>query len=194
MDDIYGRELSFSKESFLTETGHRVCRIKVSRNNNGGTSSLWAGFVLIAGLLCICRMSCFVVNTSQYITVPISVELSAYLIIVGLILLSNNTGSPPKDTLLVMERIGIQITHESGWLWSRPSSLFLSLRSIHNVIMVETFFRHKVIFYLAILIKPDDHCELKNTKMIPIFTDLLPRHRLLVDVYQEIMSLLDFGE
>lgn len=193
MDDIYGRELSFSKESFLTETGHRVCRIKVSRNNNGGGSSLWAG--LVAGLLSICGVSCFVMNTSQYnITVPISVELSTYLIILGLILLTNNTGSPPKDTLLVMERIGIQITHESGWLWSRPSSLFFSLRSIHNVIMAETFFRHKVIFYLAILIKSNDHCELKNTKMIPIFTDLLPRHKLLVDVYQEIMSLLDFDE
>ena len=73
MDDIYGRELSFSKESFLTETGHRVCRIKVSRkvNGGGGGSTLWAGLVLIATLLCIRRLSCFVVNTSEYFTVSI---------------------------------------------------------------------------------------------------------------------------
>lgn len=75
MDDIYGRELSFSKESFLTETGHRVCRIKVSRNNNGGGSSLWAG--LVAGLLSICGVSCFVMNTSQY---NITVSMKCYYV------------------------------------------------------------------------------------------------------------------
>jgi hypothetical protein len=85
--------------------------------------------------------------------------------------------------------------HSSNGWWTKPTSRFIPFTEIKDIIINETFYRHKVVYYLALLVKckdcDDDRVDnFDDVEVVPLFTDIMPRYSIIVIIYKGVKDIL----
>ncbi|KFM72078.1 Phosphatidylinositol N-acetylglucosaminyltransferase subunit H, partial [Stegodyphus mimosarum] len=92
-----------------------------------------------------------------------------------------------QESLLVIASLGLQLT--TTFVTGRKASQFILQRDIQDVVINEGIFMHRVLFYLAVLLR--DVKDPTNLKcLIPLFKYTFPRLDCLESIYNGIQASL----
>lgn len=95
-----------------------------------------------------------------------------------------------QEIVTVIRSTGVQLT--TLYATGRRQTQFIDLRHIDDVVINEAVSMHKVVYYLAVLLKSDEHHQSLHgsTRVLPFFLHSMPRLDTLTDIYQSIHSVL----
>lgn len=111
------------------------------------------------------------------------------LVLIGILALCRQQR---QDVLVVMKGIGVQLNSRSNWKFVNKSdkNVFIPLTNIIDLVIHEGFHGYgQVIFYMCVLTK-----NTKDNDMIKVvFSELLPRKDILVQVWKQSRNVLFNG-
>ncbi|GIX84362.1 phosphatidylinositol N-acetylglucosaminyltransferase subunit H [Caerostris darwini] len=90
-----------------------------------------------------------------------------------------------QESLLVIASIGLQLT--TTFVTGRKESQFIFNRNIYDVVINEGMYMHRIIFYLAVLLR-DIKDPLKISSIVPLFQHTFPRLDSLQKIYNGIQN------
>lgn len=92
-----------------------------------------------------------------------------------------------KESLLIMGSIGVQLT--TTFASGRSIDIFYDITNVRDIIINEGITMHRVIFYLALLLR-DDPSSNVITKLVPIYKETWPSLTCLKEIYQGAQTVL----
>lgn len=99
-----------------------------------------------------------------------------------------------RDTLLVMENIGLQLTQQRPWRFISNSDRFIPVNQLLDIVIHEGFHGYgQVIFYLCVITRPktSENSSSNNSNNIAlVFPQILPRRDALVPIWRQSRQLL----
>ncbi|CAH6720848.1 hypothetical protein CLIB1444_04S09296 [[Candida] jaroonii] len=96
-----------------------------------------------------------------------------------------------EDSMMIIKNIGVQLHSQTHWKFVKSDkNLFVPLTNIIDLVIHEGFYGYgNVIFYMCILTK-----NTNDNEMIKIvFSQLLPRKEMLVDIWRESRQVMFSG-
>lgn len=92
-----------------------------------------------------------------------------------------------EESLLVMASLGLQFT--TTFVTGRRASQFIDQQNIQDVVLSEGIMMHRVLYYLAVLLK-DANEQFGISTIVPLFQNTFPRLNCLEEIYNGVQMCL----
>ncbi|GFU17648.1 phosphatidylinositol N-acetylglucosaminyltransferase subunit H [Nephila pilipes] len=106
--------------------------------------------------------------------------LGIFLFFLCIVLIFKLHRKVKQESLLVIASLGLQLT--TTFVTGRKESQFILNQNIYDVVINEGIFMHRIIFYLAVLLR-DIKDPLKISNIVPLFQHTFPRLDCLERIY-----------
>ncbi|GIX84364.1 phosphatidylinositol N-acetylglucosaminyltransferase subunit H [Caerostris darwini] len=169
--DIYGNPLQFYA---ITHDGSIECKEYVISKETFNFKR-WLIFMIIFSSL---AFYCEFYNVDANF-------LSIFLFFLCAMLILKLHLKVKQESLLVIASIGLQLT--TTFVTGRKESQFIFNRNIYDVVINEGMYMHRIIFYLAVLLR-DIKDPLKISSIVPLFQHTFPRLDSLQKIYNGIQN------
>lgn len=97
--------------------------------------------------------------------------------------------SVSKETLLLISSLGVQISSE--YVTGRRVVKFIPFRAVQDIVIHEAVTMHKIVYYLAVLLKHKTDGEWTNS-LVPVFMHSMPRLEKLQEIHASVHKMWDF--